>query len=94
MTRASSSQSGTDALVDEVVRGRLVRCYADRPSSVVEVLERSLPASAHDVLLVDPALGTSTTYDGFARLVEGAAAVLTARGLAPGARVAGHNPPT
>lgn len=88
MSAPASSQSGPDALVEEVVGGRPVRCYADRPTSVVEVLERALLTSADDVLLVDPVLGTSTTYAGFARLVEGAAAVLLARGLAPGARVA------
>lgn len=88
MTAPASSQSGPDALAVEVVGGRQVRCYAERPTSVVEVLEHALPSSAGDVLLVDPALGTSTTYDGFARLVEGAAAVLTARGLPRRSRVA------
>ena len=83
-----SSQAGPDALVEEVVRGVPVRCYADRPRSVVEVLERSLERSGPDVLLVDPARGSSTTYDGFARLVEGAAATLLDRGLEPGDRVA------
>ncbi len=86
--RRPSRQSGSDDLVEEVVGGRTVRCYADRPHSVVEVLEQALPVSGGDVLLVDPAHGTSTTYDGFARLVEGAAAVLLARGLRPGDRVA------
>ena len=83
-----SSQAGPDALVEEVVRGVPVRCYADRPRSVVEVLERSLERSGPDVLLVDPARGSTTTYDGFARLVEGAAATLLDRGLEPGDRVA------
>ena len=83
-----SCQTGPDALVEEVVRGVRVRCYADRPRSVVEVLERSLERSASDVLLVDPARGSTTTYDGFARLVEGAARTLLDRGLAPGDRVA------
>jgi acyl-CoA synthetase (AMP-forming)/AMP-acid ligase II len=83
-----SVQAGPDALVEEVVRGVRVRCYADRPRSVVEVLERSLPRSGPDVLLVDPARGSTTTYDGFARLVEGAARTLLDRGLAPGDRVA------
>ena len=83
-----SSQSGPDALVEEVVDGVVLRCYADRPTSVVQVLERSLERSAAEVLLVDPARGTTTTYDGFARLVEGAAATLLDRGLRPGDRVA------
>ena len=83
-----SSQAGPDALVEEVVRGVRVRCWADRPRSVVEVLERSLERSGSDVLLVDPARGSATTYDGFARLVEGAAATLLERGLQPGDRVA------
>jgi long-chain acyl-CoA synthetase len=83
-----SSQSGPDALVEEVVRGVRVRCFADRPRSVVEVLERSLERSGPDVLLVDPARGSTTTYDGFARLVEGAARTLLERGLQPGDRVA------
>ena len=84
----ASRQAGPDALVEELVRGVPVRCYAARPRSVVEVLEQALPAYADDVLLVDPALGRTVTYDGFARLVEGAAAGLLARGLAAGDRVA------
>jgi acyl-CoA synthetase (AMP-forming)/AMP-acid ligase II len=84
----ASRQSGPDALVEEVVRGVTVRCYADRPRSVVEVLERSLERSASDVLLVDPARGSTTTYDGFAQLVEGAGRALLDRGLRRGDRVA------
>jgi long-chain acyl-CoA synthetase len=84
----SSRQTGPDALVDEVVRGTTVRCYASRPRSVVQVLHDALPRSAGDVLLVDPALTRTVTYDGFARLVEGAAATLRARGLRDGDRVA------
>ena len=84
----TSVQTGPDALVDEVVRGAVVRCYADRPGSVVEVLEQALRTRADDVLLVDPAGGSTTTYEGFARLVEGAAATLLARGLREGDRVA------
>jgi acyl-CoA synthetase (AMP-forming)/AMP-acid ligase II len=83
-----SHQSGADALVEEVVRGLTLRCYADRPHSVVQVLEQSLERSAGDVLLVDPALGRTTTYDTFARLVEGAAQTLRRRGLTRGDRVA------
>ena len=83
-----SRQSGPDALVEEVLDGVPLRCYADRPHSVVEVLEHALARSADDVLLVDPALGRSTTYAEFAALVEGAARSLLARGLEPGARVA------
>ncbi|MBW3638586.1 MAG: acyl--CoA ligase [Actinobacteria bacterium] len=84
----ASRQAGPDALVEEVVRGVPLRCYAQRPHSVVEVLEQALTTSADDVLLVDPTTGTTTTYDSFARLVEGAAATLLARGLEPGNRVA------
>ncbi|MDQ3611767.1 MAG: acyl--CoA ligase [Actinomycetota bacterium] len=84
----ASRQAGPDALVEEVVRGVPLRCYAQRPHSVVEVLERALTTSADDVLLIDPTTGTTTTYDGFARLVEGASATLLARGLEPGDRVA------
>lgn len=84
----TSTQAGPDALVTERVRGVDVRCYADRPHSLVQVLQDALETSADDVLLVDPARGTTTTYDGFARLVEGAAAALLARGLQPGDRVA------
>ena len=75
-------------LVEERVRGVPVRCYADRPRSIVQMLEDRLATSGDDVLLVDPALGTQVTYDAFARLVEGAAAGLLARGLQPGDRVA------
>jgi acyl-CoA synthetase (AMP-forming)/AMP-acid ligase II len=84
----SSRQSGPDELVEELVRGVAVRCYARRPRSVVEVLEQALARSAGDVLLVDPARGSHTTYDGFARLVEGAAEALRERGVGPGERVA------
>jgi len=83
----TSRQAGPDALVEEVVRGVPVRCYAERPHSVVEVLERALEHSADAVLLVDLAAGTTTTYDQFARLVEGAAQELLGR-VAPGDRVA------
>ena len=83
-----SVQSGPDALVEEVVRGVPLRCYAERPHSVVQVLEDSLARSEGDVLLVDPGRGSTTTYGGFARLVEGAAQALLDRGLAPGDRVA------
>jgi len=83
----TSRQAGPDALVQEVVRGVPVRCYAERPHSVVEVLQRSLERCTDDVLLIDPAAGTATTYGGFARLVEGAAQELTGR-VGPGARVA------
>jgi acyl-CoA synthetase (AMP-forming)/AMP-acid ligase II len=83
-----SRQSGPDALVEEVVGGVPLRCYADRPHSVVQVLEQSLVEGPDDVLLIDPALGTTTTYEGFARLVEGAATTLRGRGLRTGDRVA------
>jgi long-chain acyl-CoA synthetase len=83
-----SRQSGPDELVEELVHGVPVRCYAERPSSVVHVLEQALLRSSDHVLLVDPARGSTTTYDGFARLVEGAADVLRELGLAPGDRVA------
>jgi long-chain acyl-CoA synthetase len=84
----TSRQAGPDRLVEETVGGAVVRCYADRPRSVVEVLERSLARSADDVLLVDPALGRTVTYAEFADLVEGAAGGLLARGLVSGDRVA------
>lgn len=77
-----------DPLVEEVVRGVPVRCYATRPRSIVEVLDTALRICAGDVLLIDPALPRTVTYDGFAHLVEGAAATLLALGLAPGDRVA------
>ena len=83
-----SRQAGPDALVEEVVRGVSVRCYADRPTSVVQVLQDALVVSADDVLLVDPAAGTTTTYAQFARLVEGAAQTLREQGLQAGDRVA------
>ena len=72
----TSCQAGPDALVEEVVRGVPVRCYAGRPHSVVEVLERALEHSSDDVLLIDVAAGTTTTYVAVARLVEGAAQAL------------------
>jgi acyl-CoA synthetase (AMP-forming)/AMP-acid ligase II len=75
-------------LVERVVRGVAVRCYAERPTSLVDLLEQALARSADDVLLVDPALDRTVTYAGFAALVEGAAATLLARGLVPGDRVA------
>ena len=85
----SAEQQGPDALVVEQVRGVPVRCYAHRPGSVVEILQTALATSADDVLLIDPALGTTTTYGEFADLVEGAAAELGKR-CAPGDRVAVH----
>lgn len=83
----TARQCGPDALVDEVVRGVPVRCYAVRPRSIVQVLHDALATSADDVLLVDPALDRTTSYDGFAQLVEGAAHTLS-RGRQPGDRVA------
>lgn len=76
------------ALVEEVVGGVPVRCYAHRPTSLVDLLEQALARSADDVLLVDPALDRTVTYAQFAALVEGAAAGLTGRGVQPGDRVA------
>jgi long-chain acyl-CoA synthetase len=75
-------------VVAELVRGAAVRCYRNRPGSVVEVLDAGVRHWPGSVLLVDPARGTTTTYDGFARLVEGAARGLRARGLREGDRVA------
>lgn len=83
----SAEQSGPDSLVVERVRGVDVRCYAQRPHSVVEVLQSALPESRDTVLLVDPALGLTVTYQDFAELVEGASLALTQR-CAPGDRVA------
>ena len=68
--------------------GRSVRCLADRPGSVVEILGRALIEFSGEVLLVDLALDQSVTYGEFADLVEGAAAVLVALGLEAGDRVA------
>lgn len=84
----TSRQRGSDALVTELVRGVEQQCYATRARGPVDLLEQALPGSADAVLLVDPALLTATTYAAFADLVEGAAAALLARGLAPGDRVA------
>jgi acyl-CoA synthetase (AMP-forming)/AMP-acid ligase II len=85
---ASSARTGGDALVDDVVRGVAVRCYATRTTSLVDLLDQALTASSSDVLLVDPALGRTVTYAQFAALVEGAAATLVDRGLSDGDRVA------
>jgi len=82
-----SAQAGTDALVTELVRGVPVRCYADRPTSIVAILQDALAAHRDDVLLVDPALGRACRYGEFASLVEGAAATLGTL-LAAGDRVA------
>ena len=84
----TSAQAGPHALVVEQVRGVAQTCLAARPRSLVDLLEGALQRSADDVLLVDPARGSTTTYAGFADLVEGAAAALLARGLAEGERVA------
>ena len=84
----TSLQSGAHALVVEQVRGVAQTCLAVRPRSLVDLLEGALERSAGDVLLVDPARGSTTTYAGFADLVEGASAALQALGLAEGDRVA------
>ncbi len=81
-------QAGPDALVVERVRGVEQRCYAVRPAGPVDLLEVALGRSGGDVLLVDPARGTSTTYEQFAAHVEGAADALLGRGLVAGDRVA------
>lgn len=77
-------------LVDEVVHGVPVRCWAVRPTSLVDLLEQALQRSADEVLLVDPALERTVTYGEFASLVEGAATTLLGRGLSTGDRVAVH----
>ena len=83
-----SLQDGPHAVVVERVRGVDQVCLAVRPRSLVDLLEQALARSADDVLLVDPARGSTTTYAAFAELVQGAAAALRARGLAEGDRVA------
>lgn len=65
-----------------------VRCLAERPGSLVELLGGSLATYADRVLLLDPALGRAVTYGEFARLVEGASTRLLREGLQPGDRVA------
>ncbi|HWH27482.1 MAG TPA: class I adenylate-forming enzyme family protein [Mycobacteriales bacterium] len=74
--------------MEEEVGGVAVRCWASRPTSLVDVVEQALPRSADDVLIVDPALERTVTYGQFAALVEGAGQALEARGLRPGDRVA------
>jgi long-chain acyl-CoA synthetase len=78
----------TLGVVRELVDGHLVRCLADRPGSVVEILARGVEQFADDVLLLDPALGRTVTYRQFADLVEGAAVSLLALDLTAGDRVA------
>ena len=75
-------------MVEDLVAGQRVRCLADRPGSVVEILDRALLRCPAEVLLIDPARDQSVTYRQFADLVEGAARALTALGLDPGDRVA------
>lgn len=80
--------AGRLAVVHEVVGGQPVRCLADRPGSVVEILDCALPGWAAEVLLVDPVRNQTLTYGQFADHVEGAAAALTALGLEAGDRIA------
>ena len=84
----TARQLGPDALVREVVRGVEQTCLAVRPRTVVHLLEEAAGRYGPDVLLVDPARGSTTTYAQFAALVEGAAAALAERGAQPGDRVA------
>ena len=82
------SSAWSAAVVTEQVRGVGVRCLAQRPRSVVQVLADALPVHAGRLLLIDPARRSATTYAEFAELVEGAGEALLALPLQTGDRVA------
>lgn len=71
-----------DGLVLEPWLGTLVRCYPERPRTIVELLDRAVARFPERCCLVTPE-GT-VSYREFAELVEGAAARLRAEGLTPG----------
>lgn len=73
-------------LVDEQWLGTTVRCYAGRPETIVELLHLAAGRFPDSVAVHDG--DVVVTYREFSELVEGAAATLRSRGLAPGDRVA------
>ena len=66
--------------------GRLLRCVAERPADVNELLARTLSASADAVAVVDG--GIEWRYDALFARAQAVAAGLAARGVAAGDRVA------
>lgn len=86
-----SSVSGASAgLVEEEWLGTTVRCYADRPHSIVEVLDSAVRTHPETVAVEDgPAGEVAVTYAELAETVEAAAArLLGEEGLRPGDRLA------
>jgi acyl-CoA synthetase (AMP-forming)/AMP-acid ligase II len=75
-----------DGLVLEPWLGTLVRCYPERPRTIIEVLDQAAARFPDRSCLVTPE--RDVTYRQFAELVEGAARRLEARGVQPGARIA------
>ena len=75
-----------DGLVLEPWLGTFVRCYPDRPRTIVELLARALERFPDRCCLVTPE--ATVTHRQFAELVEGAAARLTELGCREGDRVA------
>lgn len=75
-----------DGLILERWLGTLVRCYPDRPRTLIELLDRAVSRYPDRCCLVTPE-GT-VTYREFAELVEGAATRLISGGIRGGERVA------
>jgi acyl-CoA synthetase (AMP-forming)/AMP-acid ligase II len=65
---------------------RVVRCFADRPKGVDQILREAVAAKPDGEALVDN--GRRFTYAEMDRIVDSVAAGLIARGIAPGDRIA------
>ncbi len=80
------NRSDTSGLVTERWLGADVRCYRDRPRTIVELLDRAWRLHPQRIALETPE--GDVTYAELAELVDGAAERLAEEGIAPGDRVA------
>lgn len=86
MERGEGVSGATAGLIEEQWLGTTVRCYADRPLTLVHALDEAVHRHPDVPAVVEG--DRSVTYAELAELVEAAAAALAARGFTPGDRLA------
>lgn len=86
MAALEPNRSDTSGLVTERWLGADVRCYRDRPRTIIELLDRAWRLHPHRIALETPE--GDVTYAELAELVDGAAERLAEEGIAAGDKVA------